>query len=68
MIYDTRSIQISLTSFIRLETVIEDLAFIYSDSGVGLAIATANGLPYLTSVVPERPAVSAELVEPIATP
>jgi len=29
-IYDTRSIRIPLTSFSRLETVIEDLAFIYS--------------------------------------
>ena len=61
-IYDTRSIQTPLTSFSRLETVIEDLAFIYSNSGVGLAIATADGLPYLASVVPEGPAVSAELV------
>ena len=61
-VYDTRSIGTPLTSFSRLETVIEDLAFIYSNSGVGLAIATADGLPYLASVVPEGPAVSAELV------
>ena len=48
--------------------VIEDLALIYSNSGVGLAIVAGDGLPYLASVVPEGPAVSAELVEPIATP
>ena len=61
-VYDTRSLQIPLTSFSRLETVIEDLSFTYSNLGVGLAIATADGLPYLASVVPEGPAVSAELV------
>jgi proteasomal ATPase-associated factor 1 len=65
-VYDTRSLGTPLTSFSRLETVVEDLAFIYSssssNSGVGLAIATADGLPYLASVVPEGPAVSAELV------
>lgn len=61
-VYDTRSLEIPLTSFSRLETVVEDLAFTYSNSGVGLAIATADGLPYLASVVPEGPAVAAELV------
>ena len=61
-VYDARSLRVPLTSFSRLETVIEDLAFMYSDSGVDLAIATADGLPYLANVVPEGPAVGAELV------
>lgn len=61
-VYDTRSLGTPLTSFSRLETVVEDLAFIYGNLGVGLAIATADGLPYIASVVPEGPAVSAELV------
>ena len=41
-VYDTRSIGIPLTSFSRLETVIEDLAFIYSNQGVGLATASVR--------------------------
>ncbi|KAF8815255.1 WD40 repeat-like protein [Phlegmacium glaucopus] len=61
-VYDTRSLGTPLTAFSRLETVVEDLAFIYNNSGVGLSIATADGLPYIASVVPEGPAVSAELV------
>lgn len=61
-LYDTRSLGTPLTSFSRLETAIEDLAIILKNSGVDLAIATSDGLPYLASVVPEGPAVSAELV------
>lgn len=61
-VYDTRSLGTPLTSFSRLETVVEDLSFIYTNSDVGLAIATADGLPYVASVVPEGPAVSGELV------
>jgi len=61
-LYDTRSLGTPLTSFSRLETIVEDLSFIYNDSAVGLSIATADGLPYVASVVPEGPAVSAELV------
>ena len=51
-----------MISFTRLETVVEDLEFIYNDSRVGLAVATADGLPYIASVIPEGPAVSVELV------
>ncbi|KAF8153750.1 WD40-repeat-containing domain protein [Crassisporium funariophilum] len=61
-LYDTRSLGTPLTSFSRLETVVEDLAFLQNGSAVGLAIATADGLPYVASVIPEGPAVSAELV------
>ena len=61
-VYDTRSLRNPLTSFNRLETVIEDLAFIFNTSRVCLAIATADGLPYIASVAPEGPAVNAELV------
>ena len=62
-VYDTRSLGIPLTSFSRLGSAIEDFAFVYSShSGVGLAVATADGLPYIASVVPEGPAVNAELV------
>ena len=50
-----------LTSFSHLETVIEDLAFIYSNSGVSLAIVAGDGLPYLVSVIPEGPSVNGEL-------
>jgi proteasomal ATPase-associated factor 1 len=52
-----------LTSFSRLETVIEDLAFVQTGaSSVGLAIATSDGLPYIADVLPEGPMVNAELV------
>ena len=62
-VYDTRSLGIPLTSFSRLGSAIEDFAFVYSsNSGVGLAVAAADGLPYIASVVPEGPAVNAELV------
>ncbi|KAF8883917.1 WD40-repeat-containing domain protein [Gymnopilus junonius] len=62
-IYDTRSLTTPLTSFRRLETSIEDLSFVQNNGAeVGLAVATSDGLPYVASVVPEGPAVSAELV------
>lgn len=62
-LYDTRNLATQLTSFSRLETVIEDIAFVQNgDSSVGLAIATSDGLPYVASVLPEGPMVSAELV------
>ncbi|PPQ76024.1 hypothetical protein CVT26_005553 [Gymnopilus dilepis] len=62
-IYDTRSLAMPVTSFKRLETSIEDLSFVHRSNGeVALAVATSDGLPYVASVVPEGPAVSAELV------
>ncbi|KAF8890847.1 WD40-repeat-containing domain protein [Gymnopilus junonius] len=62
-IYDTRSLTTPLTSFRRLETSIEDLSFVQNNGAeVSLAVATSDGLPYVASVVPEGPAVSAELV------
>ncbi|KAF9481080.1 WD40 repeat-like protein [Pholiota conissans] len=61
--YDTRSFATPLTSFRRLDTSIEDLTFIGTkNGGVGLVVATSDGLPYVASVVPEGPAVHAELV------
>ncbi|KDR78044.1 hypothetical protein GALMADRAFT_245020 [Galerina marginata CBS 339.88] len=61
-VYDTRSLGTPLTSFKRLETSVEDLAFLQKDGEVGLAIATSDGLPYIASVVPEGPSVTAELL------
>jgi proteasomal ATPase-associated factor 1 len=64
-VYDTRALGAPLTSFRRLDTSIADLAFVGTHgggAGVGLAVATADGLPYVASVVPEGPAVAAELV------
>jgi len=61
-LYDTRSLATPLTAFGRLDTEIEDLAFVSREERVGLAIATSDGLPYIASVVPDGPAVSAELV------
>lgn len=64
-LYDTRSLSTPITSFIRLPTGIEDISFVLREKGssdVGLAIATPDGLPYVASVVPDGPAVSAELV------
>ncbi|KIM37766.1 hypothetical protein M413DRAFT_448280 [Hebeloma cylindrosporum] len=62
-LYDTRNLSTQLTSFSRLETVIEDIAFVQNgDNSVGLAIATSDGLPYVASVLPEGPMVSSELV------
>lgn len=61
-VYDTRSLGTPLTAFRRLETSICDLSFVVGSAGVGLAVATSDGLPYVASVVPEGPAVSIELV------
>ncbi|KAF9555201.1 WD40 repeat-like protein [Agrocybe pediades] len=65
-VYDTRFLDTPLTSFKRLDTSIEGLAFIRragdQESVVELAVATSDGLPYIASVVPEGPMVDAELV------
>ncbi|CAA7263921.1 unnamed protein product [Cyclocybe aegerita] len=61
-LYDTRSLGSPLTSFSRLETEIEDLAFVRSGTEVALAIATSDGLPYVANVLPEGPSVKAELI------
>ena len=64
-IYDTRSLTTPVTSFSRMQTGIEDLAFVSRNNGsgdLGLAIATSDGLPYVASVVPEGPTTSTELV------
>ena len=64
-LYDVRSLSTPVTAFSRLQTGIEDISFVSRENGsrdVGLAIATSDGLPYVASVVPEGPAVSAELV------
>jgi len=65
-VYDTRSLGSPLTSFRRLETSIESLAFIKrsreNESVVQLAVATSDGLPYIADVIPEGPMVNAELV------
>ena len=61
-LYDTRALGTPLTAFRRLDTAIADLAFVAGGAGVGLAVATSDGLPYVASVVPEGPAVHAELV------
>jgi hypothetical protein len=51
----------------RNEAVVEDLDFVVRGAGVGaeigLGIATAYGLPYIAGIVPEGPAVGAELVD-----
>ncbi len=61
-LYDTRALGTPLTAFRRLDTAVADLAFVAAGAGVGLAVATSDGLPYVASVVPEGPAVHAELV------
>lgn len=69
-LYDTRALGTALTSFGRNESRVEDLEFLFgSDVGegedeeaVGLAVATADGLPYVVGVLPEGPMVRAELV------
>ena len=63
-LYDTRSLSTPITAFSRLQTGIEDISFVSRENGsrdIGLAIATSDGLPYVASIVPEGPAVSAEL-------
>lgn len=61
-VYDTRALGTPLTTFRRLDTAVADLAFVIDGAEVGLAVATSDGLPYIASVVPEGPAVHAELV------
>jgi proteasomal ATPase-associated factor 1 len=64
-LYDTRSLNGPLTSFTRLKSEIEDIAFVSQNSGSGsisVAIATSDGLPYVASIQPEGPAIYAELV------
>ena len=78
-VYDTRALATPLTAFRRNTASVEDLAFIPLDAasfplqegaqvgdapGVGLAIATEDGLPYVADVRPEGPGVRAELVGP----
>ncbi|KAJ3556612.1 hypothetical protein NM688_g1932 [Phlebia brevispora] len=63
-VYDTRSLSKPLVSFARNQASIEDVAFLSLDqgSGVGLAIATEDGLPYVADIRPEGPSVRAELI------
>jgi len=61
-LYDIRALATPLTSFERNDSQIEDLRFVNGESEVGLAIATADGLPYVAGIVPEGPMVRAELV------
>lgn len=78
-VYDTRALSTPLTAFRRNTASVEDLTFIALDAasfpthdgaqvgdtpGVGLAIATEDGLPYVADVRPEGPGVRAELVGP----
>ena len=70
-VYDTRVLRSGdgapVTTFKRNEAAIEDLDFVVRDTRgspeIGLGIATADGLPYVADVVPEGPAVGAELVD-----
>ena len=61
-LYDIRSLDTPLTSFSRTEGGVEDLDFILTSEEVELAIATADGLPYVASIIPEGPGVAAELI------
>lgn len=64
-LYDARSLSTPLTSFSRMKTEVEDIAFLSQKNGSGsisLALVTSDGLPYVASVVPEGPTVCAELV------
>ncbi|KAF5353356.1 hypothetical protein D9756_007802 [Leucocoprinus leucothites] len=71
-LYDVRSLASPLTLFRRNESSINDIEFVpqtqdatSADSqgyNVGLAIATADGLPYIASLIPEGPGVQAELI------
>jgi len=51
----------------RNGAAIEDLDFVVRGTSgnpeIGLGIVTADGLPYVADVVPEGPAVGAELVD-----
>jgi proteasomal ATPase-associated factor 1 len=75
-LYDTRwlrsasgdGVGVPVTTFSRNEATIEDLQFVVRGAGggsarVALAIATADGLPYVADVIPEGPSVGAELVD-----
>jgi proteasomal ATPase-associated factor 1 len=68
-VYDTRALQggVPVTTFKRNDAAIEDLEFVVrgtcGGTEVGLGIATADGLPYVADMVPEGPAVGAELVD-----
>ncbi|PCH39929.1 WD40 repeat-like protein [Wolfiporia cocos MD-104 SS10] len=73
-VYDARSLARPQTAFRRNTAAIEDLAFVAlqpddfaspssgAEAGVGLAIATEDGLPYVADVRPGGPNVRAELV------
>lgn len=62
-VFDTRSWSRPLVSFQRNAASIEDIAWVsLGNAGVGLAIATEDGLPYVAHVRPEGPEVCAELV------
>lgn len=65
-VFDTRSIAAPVTSFKRNDSSIEDLVFTSpsgdDDAGVGVVIASEDGLPYVASIRPEGPAVLSELV------
>jgi proteasomal ATPase-associated factor 1 len=69
-LYDTRNLSQEdvpdgsevLTSFVRNPTPVEDLSIIAREGELDLAVATADGLPYVVSVAPNGPVVSAELV------
>lgn len=63
-LYDTRALGTVVTSFQRNEAGIEDLEFAdggSSGSIISLAIATADGLPYIANITTERPVVGTEL-------
>jgi proteasomal ATPase-associated factor 1 len=75
-LYDTRWLRSAsgdsvapVSTFSRNEATIEDLQFVLrgaidgGTAGLALAIATADGLPYIANLVPEGPVVSAELVD-----
>ncbi|KAF8512950.1 WD40-repeat-containing domain protein [Hysterangium stoloniferum] len=62
-IYDTRQLSDPLFSFQRNGASVEEMAFVpTTDAEVRLAIASADGLPYVASIIPEGPEVVEELV------
>ncbi|TFK37257.1 WD40-repeat-containing domain protein [Crucibulum laeve] len=65
-LYDTHDLAQPLNTFLRTQAEVEDVTFIPSrsgDTGVRLAVATADGLPYVASYSPTSgPGVSAELI------
>ena len=62
-VYDTRQISAPLFSFQRSEASVEDMVFVPAEGNeVRLAIASADGLPYVASIRPEGPQVVEELV------